>query len=107
MYQEVKKKMRYALGINDPALKTELTIYFEKESLQTGDEIALKRSQVKSWRKDIKAANKLFLIKGKSEKIKDRDVNNYEIKFKVGDGIGFRALENVREPYETFSGSII
>jgi len=99
--------MRYALRINDPALKTELTIYFEKESLQTGNEITLKRNQVKSWRKDIKAVNKLFLIRGKSEKIKDRDVNNYEIKFKVGDGIGFRALESVMEPYEAFSASSI
>ena len=99
--------MRYALRVNDPALKFELTLYFEKESLRTGDEIILKRNQVKSWRKDEKSVNKLFLIRGKSEKIRDRNIDNYEIKFKVGDGIGLRALESVMESYEAFSASII
>lgn len=92
---------KYALRVE------ELTLYFEKESLREGDEIILKRSEVKSWRKDIKAINVLFSRRGKSEERRIRNVDNYKIKFKVGEGIGLRALESVMEPYQAFSGSII
>ena len=99
---------KYALRVDDPILRVELTLYFEKEdTLHIGDEIILKRSEVKSWPKQIKAINKLFLKKGKSEKIRDRDVGNYEIKFKIGEGVGLRALVSVLEPYQAFNVSIV
>jgi len=99
----VREKMKkYALRVYN-----ELTLYFEKESLRKGDEIILKRSQVKNWRKDTKAINKLFLKKGKSEKIRDRNVDNYEMKFMVGEGIGFRALESDLGSYQGFSASVL
>jgi len=85
----------------------ELTLYIEKESLRKGDEIILKRSEVKTWRKDAKAINKLFLRKGKSEKIRDRDVDNYEMKFMIGNEIGYRALESDLDSYQGFSASVL
>jgi len=98
----VRKKMeKYALSVE------ELTLYFEKESLHKGDEIVLKRSEVKSWRKDIKAINKLFSKKGKSEKIRDRDIGNYEIKFMIGNEMGYRALEGESGSYQGFSASVL
>ena len=92
---------KYALRVDD------LTLYFEKESLHKEDEILLKRSEVKNWRKDKKRIDNLFKKRGKSEKIRDRDVDNYEIKFKVGDEIGYRALEGVSDAYQAFGASII
>ena len=99
---------KYALRVkvNDPLLRVEVTLYFEKESLHVGDEILLKRSQVKSWRKDIKAINKLFLKRGKSE-IRDRNVDNYEMKFMIGNEMGYRALEGESGSYQAFSASVL
>lgn len=91
---------KYALRVAD------LILYFEKESLRKEDVVIIKRSQVKTWKKDRRAINKLFLKRGKSEKIRDRDVNNYEIKLKVGDEIGSRALEDESGSYEGFSAYI-
>jgi len=91
---------KYALRID------ELTLYFEKESLRKGDEIILKRSEVRSWRKDIKAINKLFLKKGKSEKIRNR-VDNYEVNFRIGNEMGYKALEGVPGSYQGFSASVL
>jgi len=109
VYQEVRTEMKkYALRVDDPIFgASDLTLYFERENLHVGDEIVLKRSQVKSWKKDTKAINKLFLTKGKSEKIRDRDVGNYEIKLKVGENIGYRAMESVLDPYQAFSVYVI
>ena len=92
---------KYALRVDN------LILYFEKESLHKEDEILLKRSEVKNWRKDKKRIDNLFKKRGKSEKIRDRDVDNYEIKFKVGDEIGYRALEGVSDAYQAFGASII
>ena len=99
---------KYALRVDNPILRADadLTLYFERENLHVGDEIVLKRSQVKSWEKDIKVINKLFL-QGKSEKIGDRNVDNYEIKLKVGENIGYRAMKGDLDRYEGFSASII
>ncbi|XOB41492.1 MAG: hypothetical protein ACKKMS_02090 [Candidatus Nealsonbacteria bacterium] len=98
---------KYALEVNDPLLRIEnLFLYIEKESLHKGEEIILKRRQVKSWRKDIKAINKLFLKKGKSEKIRDR-IDNYEIKFRIGNEMAHKALEGVPGSYQGFSASIV
>ena len=91
---------KYALRVAD------LILYFEKESLRKEDVVIIKRSQVKTWKKDRRVINKLFLKRGKSEKIRDRDVNNYEIKLKVGDEIGYRALEDESGSYEGFSAYI-
>jgi len=99
---------KYALRVDDPILgANDVTLYFEKESLRKGDEIVLKRSEVKNWRKDTKAINNLFLKKGKSEKIRDRDVGNYEIKLKIGYEIGLRALESDLGSYQGFSAYIV
>ncbi|MDP2864280.1 MAG: hypothetical protein Q8N73_01305 [bacterium] len=93
---------KYALRVDDPIL------YFKKESaLRTGDEIVLKRSQVKSWGKDTEAIDNLFLKKGKSEKIRDGDVGNYEIKFKIRNEISLRAIESVLGSYQGFSADIV
>jgi len=105
----VKKKMKkYAFRVDGLTLKgDDLTLYFEKESLHKGDGIVLKRSQVKSWRKDKKRIDNLFKKQGKSEKIRDRDIGNYEIKFKIGNEIGYRALEGVSDAFQAFSAEII
>jgi len=98
----VRKKMKkYALSVE------ELTLYFEKESLRKGDVVIIKRSQVKTWKNNRRAINKLFFKKGKSEKRRDRNVDNYEIKLKVGNEIGYRAPESVSDTYQAFSASII
>ena len=99
---------KYAIRVDDPIFgASDMTLYFEKESLREGDEIVLKRSEVKSWRKDTKAINNLFLRNGKSEKIRDRDVGNYEIKLKFGKNIGYSAMESVLDPFQAFSAYIV
>lgn len=100
---------KYALIVDDPILRDDLTLFFEKESLRKGDVVIIKRSQVKTRKNDRRAANKLFLKRGKSEKIRDRNVDNYEIRVDVVDEIGYRALEDDSglSFYEGFSASIV
>lgn len=90
---------KYALIINgDKPL-----IYVELEKkLYTDNEIEIKRSEVKYWKKDLKLINILFLKNGTSEKLKDRDINNYKIKLRIGSDSGTRCLENSNESYEGF-----
>jgi RIO-like serine/threonine protein kinase len=92
--------LKYALLIGGSSP----TLYIDwPEKLNSGDEIEIKRSEVKYWRKDFKIINKLFLKNGKSEKPKDRDVNNYIIKVRIGSQSGGRCLEEGNGTYEGLS----
>jgi len=73
------------------------------EKLHTNDVIEIKRSDVKFWKKDVKIINNFFLRNGKSEKSKDRDVNNYVIRVKIGAESGGRCLEDENATYEGYS----
>ena len=84
------------------------TFYIDwPEKLHLGDEIEIKRSEVKCWKKDLKLINNLFFKKGKSERIRDRDINNYLIKLKIGADSGGRCLENENATYEGFSTYVV
>jgi len=84
------------------------TLYFElPDRLHTEDEIEIKRDKIKCWKKDIKMINVLFFKKGKSEKPRDKDVNNYTLRLKIGAESGGRCLENVKTTYEGFSAYLI
>lgn len=73
------------------------------EKLHTNDVIEIKRNDVKFWKKHLKLVNNFFLRNGKSEKSKDRDVNNYVVRVKIGAGSGGRCLEDESDTYEGFS----
>lgn len=73
------------------------------EKLHTNDVIEIKRNDVKFWKKDVKIINNFFLRNGKSEKSKDRDVNNYVVRVKIGAESGGRCLEDENATYEGFS----
>ena len=77
------------------------------EKLHTNDVIEIKRNGVKFWKKELKIINNLFFKKGKSEKLRDRDVNNYVVKIKIGAESGGRCLEDENETYEGYSAYLI
>jgi hypothetical protein len=85
------------------------TLYIERpDKLHTGNEIEVKRSEIKYWLKDLKDINTLFFKKGISEKPRDRDVNSYTLKLRIGTESGGRCLQNVNNiTYEGFSAHLI
>ena len=94
----------YALIINGdkPSLYVEL-----ERKLHTNDEIEIKRNEVKFWLKELNIVNTFFLKKGVSEIQRDRNVNNYRVRLKIGSETGSRCLENSDKTYIGFTASII
>jgi len=91
---------KYALLVNG----SNPTLYIDwPEKLHPEDEIEIKRDAVKCWKNQIKIVNKLFLTRGKSEIPRDRNVNNYVIKLRIGAESGGRCLEDENATYEGFS----
>ena len=91
---------KYALIINagSPIL------YIEKvERLHKEDVTEVKRTEIKYWRKELKIINALFKTNGTSEKLNDRDINNYSLKLRIGTESGGRALENENGTYQGLS----
>lgn len=84
------------------------TLYIDwPEKLHLEDEVEIKRNEVKCWKKELKIINKLFLRNGKSEKPKDRNVNNYVIKVRIRTESGGRCLENESATYEGLSVHLV
>lgn len=86
-----------------------LTLYLESENFPHIDEeiVVKRRNLVTVERKKQKIINNFFFTKGKSQKSKDRNVNNYEVKVKITNETSSRSPEGSTETYKGYTAYLI